>query len=214
LNEDTKQNQTFKMQNSDDVPMQACSFLPQSLFDPAVKPKANLTNVKFTETRKLIETDEKTKNSWLACFCKDKEGLQLPALKKTARTYLCHYANIKNNPSQQQCGFRINQDTLTHLDKHKILKHNSLMRFPICKICAGSWLILSTSEKNRDAHGGIQYICNCDPYSHKINIPIDDDSVSKDFNLDNYYLARKSINPSFKTDIANNPASSAFYIPE
>jgi hypothetical protein len=159
---------------------------PANVFDTS-KPAANTCNINFVK-RKLVEQGADGV-SYLACFCRGTDGRQLPALKKTARSFTC---NKTNTLLASKCGFRINQPTITHLQQHNIIKQCGELTVPVCKTCCGSWLLYSNSEKIRDKElqHVIAYVCNCDPFSKKINVPIDDISVSEDFDLTAYANSR------------------------
>lgn len=159
---------------------------PASVFDDS-RPPANTSNINFVK-RKLVEQGPDGV-SFLACFCRDATGRQLPALKKTSRTFMC---NKSNSTVTNKCGFRINQPTLTHLQQHNIVQQCGELTVPICKDCCGSWLLYSNSEKikDKDLQHVIAYVCNCDPFSKKINVPIDDACVAHDFNMTAYANSR------------------------
>jgi hypothetical protein len=186
-----------------DLP-QKFSF-PACVFDNS-RPPANKTNITYVK-RKLVEQGADGV-SYLACFCRGTDGKQLPALKKTARSFLCSKANQAN---VNKCGFRINQPTLTHLQQHSIVKQCGELTVPVCKDCCGSWLLYSNSEKikDKDLQHVIAYVCNCDPFSKKINIPIDDESVRDDFDMVAYANSRGQ---SKGTSVA--VAQAQYYLPE
>jgi hypothetical protein len=174
-----------------DLPTKNVLHFPASVFDTS-KPAADKSNVAFIK-RKLVDVDEEG-NSYLACFCKDLNGKQLAAAKKTARTFTCQKL-VQAATAKQACGFRINQPTLTHLQEHEVIKHTGELTVPVCKKCCGSWLLYSNSEKIKDKElqHVIAYVCNCDPFSAKINIPIDDASVADDFDLAAYAKSRGQV---------------------
>jgi hypothetical protein len=194
------------------------SALPAYMFEPEYMNKVDVdfTNVALI-TRNLVEINPKTKLPGLVCFCKDSLGKQIPALKKTARSYVCGNANSR---TIQKCGFRIGASTLCYLHKYSILKDSSNVVFPVCKTCSFSWLMHSTNEKIRDQLGCLTFICNCDPYSAKISIPINDPAVSRAFDMNAYEKACKDVRTTRPDSMLSelmsttSAATASHYIPE
>jgi len=188
------------------------SVLPAYLFDPNYQAKVDidLSNIVFLK-RRMVETDRNTHLPVLVCFCKDAAGCQLPALKKTSRTYACHFANTKGT---RKCGFRIGATTLAYLHEYQLLKSDEPMNMPVCKTCGGSWLLHSSNAKIKDQLGNLQYICNCDPYSAKINVPIDHETVSYSFDLNNYAKAQKAMKANNGNPTTALAFTSEIYIPD
>jgi hypothetical protein len=206
----------MQMQFHDDFnvpqPQATASVLPAYLFDPnfANKVDVDFSNVVWIK-RRMVENDRLTHMPVLVCFCKGPDGVQESALKSTQRSFTCHYAKTKGHA---KCGFRIGSATLGFLHENAILKNNGEMNVPVCKTCGGSWLIHSSNAKIPDQLGNIQYICNCDPYSSKINIPIDHESVSFSFDLNNYEAAKKLVRPNHQKTTSIPVYKQEVYIPD
>lgn len=191
----------------------ATSLIPDTICDIPVD------NVKYIKRKLIVHSGGD--NIYIACFCKDEQGVQLPAIKTSKNIFYCQ--NKKAGSKTTPCGFQVSAYAV------KFIKDGDLMRepfgeitVPICGSCGYSVLQVVYSSPIKDFIGLAGYTCQCTSYKDRIDIPLTDKSISSGWYIANYLSYREKVfgdmnpklrvlNSQIKTD--DEPKQKKTYIP-
>lgn len=163
-------------------------MIPNSVLDVPIDGQTYLK-------RKLFVTVE-GKPTYIACWCKDANGVQLPAVKKSKGMFHCHFDGVEHNiTGSQKCGFYISEQTIKYLQESNCLAHLGEINMPLCGICGTSIIrptVSNTLYKN--LIGNLNFTCQCKSAKNggqgQMIEQIDSRDTKKDWNLGNYYAYR------------------------
>jgi hypothetical protein len=190
----------------------AATKIPDSILD------IPLDNVKFIKRKLMVNAGPD--KIYLACFCKDANGQQLPAIKKTKQTFACHHSG--SNSKLTPCGFKATHQVLNFIKDGDLLRDPfGELNTPICGTCGTSMLQLIFSSPIKDFIGLVNYSCMCPNYKDRIDIPLEDKSVSDGWYIANYFKHRETMfgdqNPKLRVMASqvkvDEPQSKKVYIP-
>jgi hypothetical protein len=191
------------------------SLIPSCVFDVPIDGQQYLK-------RKLFVTVE-GKPTYIACFCKDANGVQYTATKKSKGMYHCHFDSVEFlTEGKPKCGFHISEQTIKYLQESKCLAHLGDINFPICSNCGAS-ILRSTNSNNlyKMLVGNMNFTCECKSAKNGgtggMIEPIDSRETRQDWNLGNYYAYRAQkfghINPNAAADYEEYKKSTAAQAP-
>lgn len=189
------------------------SFIPDSVLDVPID------NIKYI--KRALFVNGGNDNVYIACFCKDESGKQLPAIKKTKAMFGCH--NSGAGCKAPACGFKISCYAVKFIKDGELLRDAfALLDTPVCGTCGQSCLQVTFSSPIKDFVGLAGYTCGCVAYKDRIDIPLEDKSVSASWNIGNYLEYRQKIfgdvNPKLKVlaaqiKVDDEPKTKKVYIP-
>jgi hypothetical protein len=170
----------------------ACA-IPDSCFDVPID------NVKFIKRSLFVNAGND--NVYVACFCKDANGRQLPAIKKTKIFFACHHSGVGNKTPA--CGFKVSVYACKFIKEGDLLQDPfGQLTVPVCGSCASSVLQVVYSSPIKDFIGLGGYTCVCASYKERLDIPLEDKSISESWSIQNYFDHRQKIfgeiNPKLK----------------